>query len=61
MTEFDEDLLDMIAIEKVGILLKDETFNYNDLECVVLSDAENCYKEGYKEGYLKAMKEYKNK
>lgn len=38
------DKLEEKAIERVGELLKDEIF-----ECVVVSDAERCYIEGYKD------------
>lgn len=38
------DKLEEKAIERVGELLKDDIF-----ECVVVSDAERCYIEGYKD------------
>lgn len=44
-----EDLEDK-AIDECSKLLKGETFVCNGVECVVLSDAERCYKEGYKAG-----------
>ena len=46
--------LERQAIEACGKLLIDEIFEYNDVECVVLSDAERCYIQGYKDAIDKA-------
>lgn len=46
--------LEYKAIEECGKLLMDETFEYNNVECVVLSDAEKCYIQGYKDAIDKA-------
>ena len=37
------------VIERVGEILKDEVFIHEGVECVVLSDAEKCYIQGYKD------------
>lgn len=48
-----EEELDKMAIEECDKLLKDEVFTYNGSECVVLSDAEKCWKLGYCQGIKK--------
>ena len=46
--------LENMAIEKVAEILKGETFYYQDVECCVISDAEECYLKGYKDAIDKA-------
>lgn len=43
------DKLTQRSIERCDSILQDEMFEYNDAYCVVLSDAEECYRLGYKE------------
>ena len=52
--------LELNAIEQCGKLLIDETFVYDDVECVVLSDAERCYIQGYKDAIENACEWLKN-
>lgn len=51
--ETNEEELDKMAIEECDKILKDEIFSYNGAECVVLSDAEKCWKLGYCQGIKK--------
>ena len=46
--------LEYLSIGKCAEILKDETFEYNGTECVVVSDAEECYRQGYKDAIDKA-------
>lgn len=46
--------LEFLSIGKCAEILKDETFEYNGTECVVVSDAEECYRQGYKDATDKA-------
>ena len=46
--------LEFESIEECSKFLEGETFIYNDTECVVLSDAEECYVLGYKKAIEKA-------
>jgi len=46
--------LEFESIEECSKFLEGETFIYNDAECVVLSDAEECYVLGYKKAVDKA-------
>lgn len=46
--------LEFESIEECSKFLEGETFIYNDVECVVLSDAEECYVLGYKKAVDKA-------
>lgn len=51
------------AIEQVSEILKNEIFYFNEVECVALSDTEQCYIQGYKNAVDKAcewLKEHKN-
>lgn len=48
--------LEFESIEECSKFLEGETFIYNDAECVVLSDAEECYVLGYKKAIEKACK-----
>ena len=53
--------LENIAIERVAEILKGETFYFQDVECCVISDAEECYMEGYKDALNNACEYLKNK
>lgn len=53
--------LENMAIEKVAEILKGDTFYYQDVECCVISDAEECYIQGYKDAVQKACEWLKNK
>lgn len=46
--------LEFESIEECSKFLEGETFIYNDAECVILSDAEECYVLGYKKAIEKA-------
>ena len=46
--------LEFESIEECSKFLEGDTFIYNDVECVVLSGAEECYVLGYKKAIDKA-------
>lgn len=50
--------LEIESIEECSKFLEGETFIYNDTECVVLSDAEECYVLGYKKAIEKACENF---
>lgn len=39
--------LELKSIERCAEILEGETFEYSGAECVVVSDAEECYRLGY--------------
>ena len=49
------------AIERCGKLLAYDTFEYNNVECVVLSDAERCYIQGYNDAIDRAYEWIENR
>ena len=46
--------LSMKAINRCEEIIGSETFEYEGVECVVFSDAEECYKQGYKDAVNEA-------